>query len=185
MDFVCSNTVGVVQYNFYSEQADIVIKDNNGNLMLAPFAPADIKNVTLLEKQNAKMIGGAVYVVLSHGKNNKGAYNKNGVQNAVSTNANEIENSDFDEIFVEYFIKNSTIRHSAYDDYLLFKTKTQLVLDVNDLYYRYNDKKLTRKNAMLSGPECLCELEDVGSVLGSDNLVVDNIRKRLCFGKNE
>lgn len=77
------------------------------------------------------------YIVLSHGKNASGAYTVSGSQVTVSADASEVENSDSDNIFRYNYIKNV-----SFDDYVRFKSKTQMLLDLDEVYeytkaYRY------------------------------------------------
>lgn len=77
------------------------------------------------------------YILVSHGENAAGSYTVAGSQISTSANANEAENSDSDNIFRYQLILNSD-----FDDILRFKTKTQLLLDLDSIYeytktYRY------------------------------------------------
>jgi len=69
------------------------------------------------------------YVILSHGKNGFGGYTKSGAQVSTSdASSDELENIDLDSDFVyNYF------RPEAMDDILRFKTKWQLMTNLDDL----------------------------------------------------
>ena len=73
----------------------------------------------------------AILVLFSNGANGFGAFGSNGIQNTLSTDADEIENqlnSSLTPTFNNIFISNSAIS-DKFDDILLFKTQSYFIND--------------------------------------------------------
>lgn len=102
---------------------------------------------------NTEIADDLAYILVSHGENGAGAYTVAGSQISVSANSSEAENSDADNIFRYNYIKNDD-----FDDYVRFKTKTQLLLDLDELYdYTKNYRYFREECNATSVPSALLE----------------------------
>jgi hypothetical protein len=70
------------------------------------------------------ILGEAIYVLVSHGADTKGAYNRAGVRNIGCTaGALDTKNCDGDDLFVDAKINDSVTTANFYDDLIAWQTQ--------------------------------------------------------------
>lgn len=94
----------------------------------------------------------AVYVLLSHGSNGDGAFLSSGVEmDAKSVNADELENSDDDGVFVmKNEVSNPTDRMDSYDDIVLYKERWSLITGAD-----VSERSMPQDGDTYTGPDFL------------------------------
>lgn len=107
--------------------------------ILNPASPPPTGN---LEIRSSNMPGGAnnnrvttqaAFVLVSHGVNGSGGFNRAGVQLGASTNALEVENANGDTLYrSEYYGLQPAAGQAVFDDFLLYRTRAQLEFEVMD-----------------------------------------------------
>ena len=89
-----------------SDLGDLTINDASGNSLT-----------------QSTYFGDAIYIIISHGEDNLGAYSKMGVLNPCSAVRLDRENCDADTVFIDASYNNSIVNVKYFDDLILWKTQ--------------------------------------------------------------
>lgn len=110
-------------YDAYSSNSSYVIRvnDSSGNMINSTNSSTTKKEVV-------------AYVVVSHGKDARGAYNETGTQVVACGSVLDSENCDLDETFID--TGYNSVSSTSYDDFIRWKSLQQITFD--KVVYRYS-----------------------------------------------
>ena len=80
---------------------------------------------------SSSVMGAAIFILISHGKDGKGAYDKSGTMlTACGATGADIENCNGDDIFVHSRLNRGDIAANYYDDFIVWQTQENVQPEV-------------------------------------------------------
>jgi prepilin-type N-terminal cleavage/methylation domain-containing protein len=113
-----------VAYDSWGNRIAYAIDKNHTEASTFNTGGIPIKDINGNEITSSPLLGDAIFVLVSHGSDSKGAYNKSGaVATACGTTGEDVENCNGDDIFVDNRFIPSDNAASYYDDLVIWKTQ--------------------------------------------------------------